>query len=171
MLAGLMTLPPILNASAADRVPEFTHAAPDDWLNSAPLTWAELRGQVVLVEVWTYACWNCYRSIPWLHQLETQHPEGFRIVGVHTPELPQEYDPAKVRAKLREHALTFPVMLDNDYSYWKALGNRYWPAFYLVDRQGRIRGRFQGETHPGDRNAHAMEQQITELLTEPLPGK
>lgn len=147
--------------------PAFTHDKAGDWLNSKPLSWADLHDRVTLVDVWTFACWNCYRSIPWLHSLETRYgARGFGILGVHTPELPQERVRANVVQKLSEFKITHPVMLDNDYSYWNKLGNHYWPAFYIVDRQGRIRGRFIGETHAGDRNAREVEGLIEKLLTE-----
>lgn len=162
------TQPPSVRAAeTAPAAPEFTHTAPADWLNSKPLTWAELRGKVVLIDVWTFDCWNCHRSIPWLHTLDEKFPKDFRIIGVHTPELPQEYVLANVQAKLTEFKITTPVMLDNDYSYWKALNNRYWPAFYVVDKQGRIRGRFIGETHEADANARRIEAAIRAVLQEP----
>lgn len=170
LIVGIAVLWPQgrLAAGDAPAAPAFTHTAPEAWLNSPPLSWTDLRGKVVLIDVWTFDCWNCYRSIPWLHTLEEKFPPGdFTILGVHTPELPQEYVLANVKAKLREFKITHPVMVDNDYSYWKALGNRYWPAFYVVDRQGRVRGRFIGETHAGDRNARGMEAQIKALLAEP----
>lgn len=173
VIGGFLLLSPHAPLSAAVQnapvAPAFTHSKSEDWLNSKPLVWADLRGKVVLIDVWTFDCWNCYRSIPWLHSLEAKFPAAeFTILGVHTPELPQEYVLANVKAKLKEFKITHPVMVDNDYSYWRALNNRYWPAFYLVDRQGRVRGQFIGETHAGDRNAKAMEAQIAALLAEPF---
>lgn len=158
----------IVAAEVASPAPAFSHTAPADWLNSPPLTWAALRGKVVLIDVWTFDCWNCYRSIPWLHTLEEEFPaKDFTIVGVHTPELPQEYVLANVKAKLQEFKINHPVMLDNDYSYWTALNIRYWPSFYLVDRQGRVRGRYVGETHVGDAQAQRIEVDIRRVLSEP----
>lgn len=158
----------LLNAQAGDNAPApaFTHADAKDWLNSEPLTWSDLRGKVVLVDVWTFACWNCYRSIPWMNTLYDKFPDKFEILGVHTPELPQEYKRDNVIAKVKEFKVRGPVMIDNDYSYWKALNNRYWPAFYVVDAKGRIRGKFIGETHAGDNNARRMEALIDSLLKE-----
>lgn len=161
--AGAASLAAAGDARAA---PAFTHVAREDWLNSEPLTWSDLRGQVVLLEFWTFDCWNCYRSIPWLQQLEGQNPR-LRVIGVHTPELPQEYVRDNVVAKVREFKLTHAVMLDNDYSYWKALDNRYWPAFYLIDKRGRVRGFFAGETHAGDANARRIGAAIATLEAEP----
>jgi len=147
--------------------PAFTQADAAAWINSPPLTWQDLKGGVTLVEFWTFACWNCYRSIPWLRTLEPRYrARGLRIVSVHTPEFPHESVRANVEAKVREHHVEYPVMLDNDFAYWNALGNQYWPAFYLVDRQGRLRASFVGETHAKDRNAVAMEAAIEALLTE-----
>lgn len=147
--------------------PAFTHTSADDWINSAPLTLEDLRGQVVLLDVWTFDCWNCYHSIPWLKSVESKYQErGLRIIGVHTPELSQERVKANVVSKVAEFGIHHPVMLDNDFSYWKALGNQYWPAFYLVDKKGRIRNVFVGETHIDDRNARAVDSAIRELLAE-----
>ncbi|HEY7841116.1 MAG TPA: hypothetical protein VIC61_06070, partial [Gammaproteobacteria bacterium] len=80
------------------------------------------------------------------------------------------FDHEKVRdnvaAKVGEFGIGHPVMLDNDFSYWRAMGNRYWPAFYLIDRRGDVRGVFVGETHAGDRQAEAIEAAIAALLAE-----
>jgi hypothetical protein len=147
--------------------PAFTATAPADWLNSKPLGWKALRGKVVLIEFWTFACWNCTHSIPWILSVPRKVGEGLVIVGVHTPEFAHEAERDNVVRKLGELGVTYPVMLDNDYRYWKAMGNRYWPSFYLVDRRGRIRGRFHGETHEGDERALAMESALHRLLAEP----
>jgi len=157
----------LLAPSRAPPLPEFTQDASDAWLNSAPLRVADLRGRVVLLEFWTFDCVNCRRSIPWLHAIEQRYAQdGLRLVGIHTPELPQERVRANVVAKLRELGVGHPVMLDADFAYWNALGNRYWPAFYLVDRAGRVRAVFVGETHAGDARAVGMERAIISLLAE-----
>lgn len=171
-MAGLMARAyagPAMRAPAAYPAPPFTQTDPASWLNSPPLTWQDLGGTVTLVEFWTFACWNCYRSIPWLRTLEPRYrARGFRIVSVHTPEFPHERERANVEAKVREHHVDFPVMLDNDFAYWNALGNQYWPAYYLVDRHGRVRASFVGETHAKDLNAMAIEAAIEALLAEPV---
>lgn len=150
--------------------PEFTHVQPQDWLQSPPLRLADLRGQVLLLDVWTFDCWNCYRSFPWLNALQARlGPQGLRVIGIHSPEFERERDPAAVARKMAEFGLQHPVMLDSDFSYWRALGNRYWPAWYLVDRQGRIRGRHVGEMHEGDARAQRIEDELRVLLAE-RPG-
>jgi thiol-disulfide isomerase/thioredoxin len=156
-------------AQADDRrpLPEFTTSAAQHWMNSQPLRVADLRGQVLLVDVWTFGCWNCYRSFPWLTGLEARLAEQpFMVIGIHSPEFEHERDPARVAAKIEEFKLHHPVMLDNDFSYWQALGNRYWPAYYLVDKQGVIRHLHVGETHAGDARAQLIEEQIHGLLAE-----
>lgn len=146
-------------------LPEFTHTAERDWINSPPLTRDDLAGSVVLIDVWAFECWNCYRSFPWLKSLEVQLAErDFEVIGVHAPEFDHERERDRVAAKVEEFGLEHPVMLDNDFSYWRALGNRYWPTFYIVDRSGRVRGVFIGETHEGDRRARAIEGLILQLL-------
>lgn len=151
--------------SYAGNAPAFTHTKPQEWLNSSPQTWEQLKGKVVMIEFWTFDCWNCYRTIPWLNDLYARYKDkGFEIISVHTPEFAHERKRENVIAKIKEHKIKFPVMLDNDFSYWKALNNRYWPAFYLVDKQGNLRGQTAGETHKGDANAKAIEKAIDQLL-------
>ncbi|MDZ7829129.1 MAG: redoxin family protein [Halofilum sp. (in: g-proteobacteria)] len=148
-------------------LPEFTHAAERDWLRSRPLTRADLAGSVTLIDIWAFECWNCYRSFPWLKSLEARFADrDFRVIGVHAPEFEHEKDHDRVAAKMEEFGLDHPVMIDNDFSYWRALGNRYWPTFYIVDRETRIRGVFIGETHEGDRRARAIEALVGRLLEE-----
>ena len=148
--------------------PAFTHRAPADWINSSPIELASLRGKVVLIDVWTFECWNCYRSIPWLKQVEQKYSgQGLQLIGVHTPEFKHERERAAVEGKVKEFGIKHPVMMDNDFSYWNALKNRYWPAYYVIDRQGNIRGYFVGEMHAGQPQARAVEAKIEELLREP----
>ena len=154
-------------ARVAAPAPEFTHSAPEEWINSPPLTMAGLRGQVVLIDVWTFDCWNCYRSFPWLKAVEERFgPRGLTVIGVHSPEFAHERERANIERKVAEFGLPHPVMIDNDFSYWKALGNRYWPTYYLVDRRGRLRARFIGETHAGTDRARRIEEAIETLLAE-----
>lgn len=151
-------------------LPAFTQTAADAWLNGSPLRAEDLRGRVVLLDVWTFGCWNCYRSFPWLNALEERLAgEAFTVIGIHSPEFDHERDRNSVAAKIEEFGLRHPVMLDNDFAYWRSLGNRYWPAFYLVDKAGQVRYRFVGETHADTPRATAIEARIRELLAEPEP--
>lgn len=159
--------PQAFAASKAKTVPTFTHQNPEDWINSVPLDWDQLKGKVVLLDFWTFGCWNCYRSFPWMHELESKLTgKAFTVIGIHTPEFEHEKDRVAVVQNTKKFNLKHPVMIDNDHSYWRAIGNRYWPTFYLVDKQGKIRGVYIGETHSGDTNARAIENQIHQLLNE-----
>ena len=151
-------------AMAAD-APEFTHSSPTEWLNSAPLKLSGLRGSPVLIEFWTFDCYNCRNTLRWLKAIHDEYgPRGLKIVSVHTPELPQERDPASVRAAVKELGITWTVMIDGDFSYWRAMKNRYWPAFFLVDAQGRIVLGAFGELHRDEKRGDAMEAAIREHL-------
>ena len=157
-------------AAAGGKLPPFPQGGADTWINSAPLRVEALRGKVVLIDVWTFDCWNCYRSFPWLRQLEAGFDaDAFAVVGVHSPEFAHERDRENVREKVREFGLEHPIFIDNDHAYWHALDNRYWPAFHLVDKRGVIRARYVGETHAGDAQARAIEAKIRKLLAEPYP--
>ncbi|MEQ8799124.1 MAG: redoxin family protein [Salinisphaeraceae bacterium] len=160
-------------ADGTDRhspAPAFTHTARRDWLNSDPLTWADLRGRVVLLDFWTFMCWNCYRSFPWLTGLEEALSDRpFTVIGVHTPEFEAEKDRARIQERADHFGLHHPIMIDNDHSYWQAMNNRYWPAYYLIDKQGRLRALYIGETHAGSAQARKIRHRIERLLDEPAP--
>ena len=145
------------------RAPEFTGIS--HWLNTPgerPLTLASLRGKVVLVDFWTYSCINCIRTLPHLRAWDAAyHKDGFEIVGVHTPEFAFEHVLSNVRSESRRLGVTWPVPLDNDYKTWTAYSNQYWPAEYLIDKQGRVR-----KTHFGEGEYGATEASIRSLLAE-----
>lgn len=147
--------------------PALTQKSADTWINSTPLSWETLEGKVVMLHVWTSDCWNCYRSFPWLKSIEARFgPQGFAVVGIHTPEFEHEKNRGRLIRKAKEFGITHPIMMDNDYAYWNALANRFWPTFYLIDKQGRIRAHYVGETHAADRRAQAIESRVAELLAE-----
>ena len=147
-------------------LPEFS-GQPSDWLNSSALKKSDLKGKVVLLDFWTFGCWNCYRSFPWLNDLEKRYQsEDFIVIGIHTPEFEHEKVRANVESKIAEFKLKHPVMMDNDFTYWRSLNNRFWPAFYIIDKKGMVRGNFIGETHKGDGNALNIEKMIKMLLAE-----
>ncbi|MFT3899844.1 MAG: cytochrome c biogenesis protein CcdA [Gordonia sp. (in: high G+C Gram-positive bacteria)] len=126
------------------RAPEFTGIS--QWLDGGPLSMADLRGKVVLVDFWAYSCINCQRALPHLEGWWKRYePVGLRVVGVHTPEYAFEHDVANVRAGADKLGLTFPLAIDNDYGTWKAYQNVAWPAEYLVDATGIIRHVTLGE--------------------------
>ena len=91
---------------------------------------------------------------------------GFRVISVHTPEFEHEKERRRVERAVERFRLEQPVFMDNDYAYWKALGNRYWPSFYVVDRTGRIRAKEVGELHEGTGKGDRFENLIKDLLAE-----
>jgi thiol-disulfide isomerase/thioredoxin len=153
------------SASAADKAPEFTHTSASEWLNSKPLRLKDLHGKVVLIEFWAFECVNCRRTVAWVHNVQERYADrGLIVIGVHTPELPEERSADNVRAAVATQKITHPVMLDGNYSYWQAIGNQYWPAFYVVDAQGRIAARAIGEMHVGEPRARDFEREIEDVL-------
>ena len=132
------------------------------WYNSPPLTRAQLKGKVVLIDFWTYSCINCLRSLPYLKAWDAKYrKDGLVIIGVHAPEFAFERDPANVAKAIKDLGVTYPVALDNRYTLWSALKNNYWPAHYFVDAQGRVRFHHFGE------GEYAMsERVIRQLLAE-----
>lgn len=138
--------------------PEFTGI--QTWLNSGPLTMSALRGHVVLVDFWTYSCINCIRTLPYITKWDqAYHDKGLVIIGVHAPEFEFEKDVANVGRALAKYNIHYPVAIDNRLDTWTAFRNRYWPAHYLIDRQGRV-----VYTHFGEGNYAKTEHNIRYLL-------
>ena len=122
-----------------------------------------LRGRVVLVEFWTFACSNCLHLLPHVSGWHDAYEQrGLVVVGVHTPETPFEQLDDPLERALARHHITFPVAQDNAYATWKAWDNHYWPAIYLVDRRGNI-----AFSHFGEGDTEAVEAAIERLLAEP----
>ena len=144
------------------KAPEF--AGIERWLNSQPLTMEGLRGKVVLVDFWTYSCINCINTLPYIKQWHDKYKDqGLVVVGVHTPEFPFEKSTANVQAAIKRFDIRYPVAQDNRYATWSAYHNRYWPALYLVDAQGKIVYQHFGEgqyaeTEAAIRNALAQRK-------------
>jgi thiol-disulfide isomerase/thioredoxin len=110
------------------------------WLNSSPLTPADLRGRVVLVDFWTYTCINWLRTLAFVRAWAAKYRDhGLVVIGVHTPEFPFERELENVREASQAMRVEYPIALDSDYGVWSAFANRYWPAVYLADAEGRIR--------------------------------
>jgi thiol-disulfide isomerase/thioredoxin len=132
------------------------------WLNSPPLTAAELRGHVVLVQFWTYTCINWLRTLPYVRAwAERYRDHGLVVLGVHTPEFDFEHDLDNVRRAVKNLWVGYPVVIDNDYAIWSAFDNHYWPALYFVDAEGQIRHHRFGE---GD--DEQSEMVVQRLLTD-----
>ncbi len=135
------------------------------WLQGGPLTMAGLRGRPVLVDFWDYTCINCLRTLPYLVEWHRRYsPYGLVIVGVHTPEFSFARRADDVRRAIAEFGIEYPVVMDNDYAIWRAYNNRYWPAKYLVDAQGRLR-----YYHFGEGAYESVERALQHLLREVQP--
>jgi thiol-disulfide isomerase/thioredoxin len=139
-----------------------------EWLNSKPLSIKALRGKVVIVNIWVHSCINCHNSLPTLVSWYKKYKDqGLEIVGVHTPEFESDKNLAQTAASLKEDGVTWPVMQDNNEATWKAYNNQFWPAFYIVDRNGMIRSTHAGEISSRYPNAiPGLEADIQKLLAE-----
>jgi cytochrome c biogenesis protein CcdA/thiol-disulfide isomerase/thioredoxin len=133
-----------------------------DWLNSESLAIKSLRGKVVLVDFWTYSCINCIRTQPYLNSWHDKYAkDGLVIVGVHAPEFAFEKVPKNVSKAVADAQIKYPVALDNNFSTWQAYKNKFWPAKYLIDKDGQVR-----YTHFGEGEYDKTEELIQNLLQE-----
>jgi thiol-disulfide isomerase/thioredoxin len=132
------------------------------WLNSQPLTGTSLRGKVVLIDVWTYTCINWLRQLPYVRAwAEKYKKQGLVVIGVHSPEFAFEKNIDNVRRAVKDLNVNYPIAIDSEYAIWRALNNKYWPALYFVDAQGRIR-----HHHFGEGEYEQSERVIKQLLAE-----
>jgi len=164
-MAGFWRTPAGLHFASAQLPDEGELASFDGatgWLNSEPLTPAGLRGNVVLVDFWTYTCINWLRQLPYVRAWAGKYADqGLVVVGVHTPEFSFEHNPDNVSRAVRETRVDYPVATDNDYAVWSAFDNHYWPALYFADAEGRIR-----HHHFGEGEYQQSEMVIQQLLAE-----
>ncbi len=150
-------------AGAANRLPALK---PERWVNSAPLTAEALRGKVVLVDFWEYTCINWIRTLPFIKAWNRDYAARGRVIGgVHAPEFEFGKRAENIDRGIRDHGLTYPIAVDNQFAIWRALGNDAWPAKYLFDRQGRLVKRWVGEGSYDE-----IESEIRRVLAAADPG-
>ena len=171
VLALLAAACAAVGAAAPAKPPEFTHDRASDWINSGPLTLAQLGGKVVVVEFWAFECDNCIKSRPWLEQLERDDAgSGLVVIGVHTPELRDEHDREKLQEAVQRLGIHNPVMVDEDASYWRAMKVSVWPTWCLIGRDGMLLGCIPGEMDLNDARSSKVRTAIDMMLKAPVPA-
>jgi len=149
----------LIPAAKAKAAPEF---AKGTWINSDPLTLEKLRGHVIVVEFWTFGCYNCRNTLPSVKEWDAKYRDrGLTIIGVHTPEIGNEYNLDNVRKEVPALGIKYPVVTDNDYQTWKAYDVEAWPTIFVLDKQGRVRW-----VHVGEGRYEETESVIKTLLAE-----
>ena len=158
-------LTPFLGSSTAYKSSESATAqelATGNWINSEPLKLKDLRGRVVLIEFWTFGCYNCRNTLPFIKGWHDRYRDkGLVVVGVHSPEFDDEREVEKVRREVGSLGIHYPVVTDNDYQTWNAYDVEAWPTMFLLDKQGRIRWK-----HVGEGNYDEAERMMQQLLAE-----
>lgn len=156
---ALLAFGPLAASNVGAPAPELLNKT---WINSEPLRLADLKGKVVMVEFWTFGCYNCRNIQPYIKQWHSKYSgQGLVIIGVHTPEFSHEADIDNVRDYVRKNGIEYAVAIDNDFATWKSYDNHYWPARYMIDKQGILRNVYVGE---GDYAQN--EKEIQALLAE-----
>ena len=136
--------------------------ATGDWINSEPLKLNDLRGRVVLIEFWTFGCFNCRNTLPFVKSWDDRYREkGLTVIGVHSPEFAEERKVESLRHQVASLGIRYPVVTDSDYQTWKAYKVEAWPTVFLLDKQGRIRW-----MHVGEGDYDEAERLIQKLLAE-----
>lgn len=136
--------------------------ATGDWINSEPLKLNDLRGRVVLIDFWTFGCYNCRNTLPFIKSWHDRYRDkGLTVIGVHSPEFDFEKKPENLRREVSSLGIRYPVVSDNDYQTWNAYKVEAWPTIFLLDKQGRIRW-----MHVGEGDYDEAERLIQKLLAE-----
>src|SRR5262245_50785977 len=165
LTAGEQMIPSrsLMEETKAPTAPEISSG---QWINSEPLTLQSLHGRVVLIEFWTFACYNCRNTLPSVKKWDAQYRDkGLTIIGVHTPELDYESNVDNLRREVAALGIKYPVVTDNDYSTWKQYKVEAWPTLFVLDKQGRVRW-----THVGEGAYDQTEEVIKKLLAEQEPA-
>jgi thiol-disulfide isomerase/thioredoxin len=161
-LAGTGTADSPGNLVSGTAFPVAPEIAPGTWINSEPLTLKNLSGRVVLVEFWTFGCYNCRNTLPSVKSWDARYRDkGLTVIGVHSPELENEKSIDNVRQEVASLGISYPVVTDNDYATWNAYKVEAWPTIFVLDKAGRIRW-----SHVGEGAYDEAEDVIQKLLTE-----
>ncbi len=146
----------------ARTAPHAPTLAAGNWVNSEPLKLEDLRGRVVLLEFWTFGCYNCRNTLPAIKRFDARYRErGLTVIGVHTPEFDREKKLENVRSHVNSLGIRYPVVTDNNGDSWRAFNTQAWPTVVILDKQGRIRF-----THIGEGMYDEAEDVIKKLLAE-----
>ena len=136
----------IPNSQLAPRLSPIEFDTPGPWINSEPFVLKDKRNEVVLIDFWTYSCINCIRTLPHLSEWHRKYnKKGLNILGVHSPEFEFEKIYENVVSAAEDLGIDYPIVLDNDFKIWNTFDNRYWPAKYLLDKDGVIQFKHFGE--------------------------
>ncbi|WP_055075913.1 thioredoxin family protein [Pseudanabaena sp. 'Roaring Creek'] len=147
-----------VNNTSGQKLQEFQGIS--QWLNSNPLSIQDLKGNIVMIQFWTFSCINCQRTLPHVTGWYDRYAaKGLKVIGVHTPEFAFERDANNIKDAIQKHGIHYPVPIDNEFKTWRAYGNEYWPHIYLADRQGNI-----VYDHIGEGAYDLTEQTIKQLL-------
>lgn len=166
LTSGGSTIPEdrLMDETNSANAPEF---AAGTWINSEPLTIKGLSGRVVLVEFWTFGCYNCRNTLPYVKRWHDRYSEkGLTIVGVHSPEFEEERNADNVRKQVASLGIRFPVVTDNDYQTWRAYRVQAWPTIFLLDKTSNVRW-----THVGEGAYDEAERTIQKLLAEEVKAE
>ncbi|NKB80592.1 MAG: redoxin domain-containing protein [Nitrospirales bacterium] len=156
---GLIGQVPDIRAEVGHLAPEIANPT---WLNSDPVRLKDLRGKVVMVEFWTFGCWNCRNIEPYVKAWHQKYKDqGLVVIAIHSPEFQYEHDVDKVQAYIDDHEIPYAVPIDNEFATWRQYRNRYWSTLYLIDKQGIIQ-----YIRIGEGGYDTTEQEIQRLLAQ-----
>lgn len=150
---------PVVNGLIGKKAPELSEG---EWVNAPPQNLSDYEGKVVLLEFWTYGCYNCRNTIPKMNEWQKKYAsKDFAMIGVHTPEFSPEKDLANVSRQVAHLGIRYAVVTDNEYQTWDAYHQQYWPTMYLIDKKGIVR-----HIQIGEGNYEQTERIIHSLIRE-----
>jgi thiol-disulfide isomerase/thioredoxin len=157
---GSLLAPSLPHAQTGIPAPDISNEV---WLNSTPQRLKDLRGKVVMVEFWTFGCYNCRNIEPYVKEWQAKYAEqGLVVIAIHSPEFSYERSTASVQEYINKHNIPYAVPIDNDFETWRKYRNRYWPTLYLIDKQGIIQ-----YVKIGEGGYEETDRQIRWLLAKP----
>lgn len=168
LAAAALSSPAFAQEPVAMKIPAPELEKIESWINTEPLALKDLKGKVVVLHFWTFGCINCVRNYPsYIGWHKDFADKGVVVLGVHTPETDGEKVVEKVREKVKQHEIKYPIAVDGAAKTWTAWDNRWWPSTYLIDKEGFVRYRWDGELNWKEvKGEKLMRERIEQLLAE-----
>ncbi|WP_409275416.1 TlpA family protein disulfide reductase [Neobacillus sp. SCS-31] len=140
-------------------MPELTGAT--EWLNGEVARDQLIGEKPTLIHFWSVSCHLCKEAMPQVNQFRDDYKDKLNVVAVHMPRSEDDLNLEDIKKTATEHGITQPIFVDSEHKLTDAFGNEFVPAYYVFDKEGRLR-HFQA----GGSGMKMLEKRVNRVLDE-----